>query len=125
MHCTVVNGHHDRFGILLTDPRDDTNSRYTIVCCVNFCKLLAIVYTICRFVGVKQNLYPLTLLGDALSSFLESPDHTTILCGLAKKEEIWKNESVWERKEAHEWRTRSQRWFRSSSLRFRIAAFLA
>jgi hypothetical protein len=93
------------------------------VCCVNFCKLLAIIYTVYRFVGAEKELYPLTLLGDTLASFLESPDHTTVLYGLATREEIRRDKTVWEKKELRTWSPSPQRWYRSSTINFRSSAF--
>lgn len=43
-----------------------------VVCCGNFCKYLSIIYTaICYS---KHSDPPLSILGDALASFLERPD---------------------------------------------------
>ncbi|KAE8454592.1 hypothetical protein EG329_000215 [Mollisiaceae sp. DMI_Dod_QoI] len=83
----------------------------TVVTCLNFLKCCCIFWVIWY-----RSEHSLCTLGDAIASFLESPDPHTKSLGLVSKDSII-NLDDWQNGGTIEWRPRSIRWLHAASLR--------
>lgn len=90
------------------------SDKYPVVCCANFCKCLAIIYTAIRY--SKHTDPPLWILGDALASFLKRPDIHTKGMAIVSYNDIQADcDRAWKRPVPKEWRPLSQRWVLAAS----------
>jgi hypothetical protein len=85
------------------------------ICIFNFVKCVCIAITVCYFISQKET--PLTILGDAIQSFLQNPDQTTKgLSIVSKKQLLAENRRLWKSPQPVEWTPAKTRWLRSATI---------
>ncbi|KAF2675503.1 hypothetical protein BT63DRAFT_475106 [Microthyrium microscopicum] len=87
------------------------------VCVANFCKCTVILYTAMRYAKVQGKREPITVLGDALASFLTDVDDETKSLSLLDKKTIQSTRSVWSSQAFRPWSARPKLYFRAASFR--------
>jgi hypothetical protein len=83
------------------------------VCVFNFIKFSCIVYT--TFLYSQHKDPPLSILGDALCSFLQNPDERTSHVGLLTQQMIRSNAKLWKDPQSTRWAIRPTRWVFAAS----------
>jgi hypothetical protein len=83
------------------------------VCIFNFVKFCCITYTTFRYLSHRDP--PLSVLGDALCSFLQEPDTTTRNVGILSQDMIRQHPKLWKEPQPKIWEIRPSRWFLAAS----------
>jgi hypothetical protein len=93
---------------------------------MNFLKGMGILYTVWAFGRIDKEDAPLTVLGDALSSFLRDPDDTTVPLSLLDERSLKadKKKDLWTTYQPRIWTPRPKRWFHAASWRRWLFSFL-
>ena len=88
--------------------------KHPVVCCANYCKCLCIIYTAIRY--SKHSDSPLSILGDALASFLREPDIYTHGMSIVSYKDIQADcNAAWKRPVPRRWRPLRRRWASAAS----------
>ena len=88
-----------------------------VVCIFNFVKLVCIGYTAIYY--KKRDEPSLSVLGDAIASFLITPDSTTEKMSLLSKSEIKDDITCWKDRQPRPWQPHTVRWSSALSLKRR------
>lgn len=84
-----------------------------VVCCMNYCKCLCILYTAIRY--SKRSDLPLSVLGDALMSFLKHPDKYTRGMALVSLKDLQRKAETWNNPTPRQWHPVRSRWASAAS----------
>ena len=85
----------------------------SVVCICNFIKFCCMIYTTVRYWRHRDP--PLSILGDALCSFLQSPDPTTSKAGILSRGMIPSDAKLWKEPQQRKWEIRCSRWIFAAS----------
>ncbi len=116
--CGVVYSYRIMLGqwaATLFDERSTTVlDKDPVVCCANYCKCLCIIYTAIRY--SKHSDSPLSILGDALASFLREPDICTQDMSIVSYKDIQADcNAAWKRPVPRGWRPLRHLWASAAS----------
>lgn len=84
------------------------------VCCVNFVKLACMLYSMGALSGESPETKPLSIIGDAIASFLSIPDTETQNLVFEDKialKTMKRRGLPWSRHQENEWTPRCKRWY--------------
>ena len=113
--CRVVYSFRIMLGKRRCEALGLQTNHVPVVCLFNYLKCLCIIYTTVRY--SRRSDPPISILGDALASFLKHPDNSTQGLAIISKQDFLDDPEMWRNPTPRQWHPRRLYWFSAASKR--------